>query len=187
MLSPEQMLPEWMRVAEERGLEALAAPDDDGTIRTLTMKGTVSSVGVSVTYGPIDESVSPTSLRADGSVQGPFGLEVQGAVKHPRESALRVRQDPTPTFRKVASWVGRGDPEVGDKEFDDVFLIEAEASLARALLVPDARDALRELARLEVPLDLRVEGDLATLRCQSVEKADVTLDAAVRAVVAVCG
>lgn len=177
MISPDKMLTDWVRVAEGRGLESSVVPEDDGTLRTLSMKGRVGAVGLTLLYGP--------SSEADAA--GGFALEVRGALKSERTGRLSVRQDPTPTFRKVASWVGRGDPEVGDKEFDDVFLIDAEATLARALLVPDARDALKELAREGVPLALSVEGGLATLTCHRVEKAEATLDAAIRAVAAVCG
>jgi hypothetical protein len=187
MLSPEQMLAEWLRAAEARGLESTVVPEDDGTLRTLSMKGPVGDTGVTLLYGPAGDHDGPVTLRADGTTEGVFALEARGAVKHPRSGRLSVRQDPTPTLRKVASWIGRGDPEVGDKEFDDVFLIEAEAALARDVLVPDARDALKELARLGVPLVLVVERDLATLTCRGVEKAEPTLDAAIRALVAVCG
>lgn len=185
MLTPEKMLPEWLRVAESRGLESTVTPDDDGTLRVLSMKGRVGAAGVTLLYGPAVQREDRVSVGFDGAAEGVFALEARGALKGAREGRLSVRQDPTPTFRKVASWVGRGDPEVGDKEFDDVFLIEAEASLARALLVPDARDALKELARMGVPLVLLVEGDLATLTCQKLEKGDA-LDAAIRAVAAVC-
>ncbi len=187
-MTPEEMLPAWMRAAEARALETAALPDDDGTLRRLSMKGRAGGVGVTLLYGPAERRGDGAAVMLTGSPGANLhALEARGSVRATREGRLVVRQDPAPTFRKVASWVGRGDPEVGDEEFDDVFLIDGGAALARAVLGPDARDALKDLARLRVPLVLTVEGDLATLSCERVTQADATLDAALRVLAAVCG
>ena len=101
MLTPEKMLPEWLRVAESRGLESTVNTDDDGTLRALSMKGRVGAAGVTLLYGPAVEREDRVSVGFDGAAEGVFALEARGALKGSREGRLSVRQDPTPTFRKV--------------------------------------------------------------------------------------
>jgi hypothetical protein len=67
---------------------------------------------------------------------GPSAVQSAGTV--------RVTRDPVPTFRMVASWFGKGDPTVGDKPFDERYLIDTDnEALAREVLTFALRTALQ--------------------------------------------
>ena len=112
MLTPEKMLPEWLRVAESRGLESTVNTDDDGTLRALSMKGRVGAAGVTLLYGPAVEREDRVSVGFDGAAEGVFALEARGALKGSREGHTdeRFARSATGPRRRRARRATRGAP-----------------------------------------------------------------------------
>ena len=104
----------------------------------------------------------------------------------PITGAITVGLDPVPTYRKVASLVGGGDPTVGDKEFDDRFLLEGDEAALRAALTDGVRAGLKSLAKIPAAMQLTVDGARVSLKCPTVLRGPETLAAALETLVAAC-
>lgn len=188
MFTPKKFAPAWRQFAEAHGLtatEALAG----ATPKALSMMGTVEGVTVTLDYEPRREhrdasleSTAPTSMQ---EVLGHV-LVARGSSKRPLPGKITVGLDPTPTFRKVASLVGGGDPTVGDKEFDDRFLLEGEEEHLRAALTDGVRAGLKALAKVPVAMQLVIEGTKVTVTCPTVVRGPETLAATLETLVAAC-
>lgn len=188
MLTPKKFAPEWRRFAEAHGLAVTETPPGPSP-KSLSMKGRVDGVEVSVDYEPRREhrdaspdAASPTSMQ---DVLGHV-LVLRAAASRPLGGKITVGLDPTPTFRKVASLAGGGDPTVGDKEFDDRFLLEGDESHLRAALTDAVRAGLKALAKVPVSMQLAVDGARVTVTCPTVVRGPETLAAALQTLVAAC-
>lgn len=196
MLTPRQFREDWLRFAAEKNLAASEDPAEGGAPRSLAMAGTIDGVAVKLTYEPRREAresnaavtLEGVPIAAPRSMQEVLGhvLLARGVAAKNLGGKITVGLDPVPTFRKVASLAGGGDPTVGDKEFDDRFLLEGDEAQLRAALNDGVRAGLKALQKVPCPMQLVVEGAQVTLHCFTVARGPQALAAALDTLVAAC-
>jgi hypothetical protein len=196
MLTTIAMLPTWNAFALRHGLPTTEEPDAATPLPSLATSGTVDGRHVAFRYvrsvaTEREVLLDPGDLAtaAIGVGSGPQFQEVR-RVTHVLSAAtatvdgeVRVTRDPSPTLRRVASWVGAGDPEVGDADFDRRFLIAAaDDGAARALLPAGLR---RAIAAADVAgASFACGGGRAEWSCDAVADADAALEAALAVMLA---
>lgn len=188
MLTPSRFADAWRHFARERGLSATQDAGADGALRSLAMSGAVDGVAVELTYRVVRELreqdllplVSQPTVREVVS----HVLVAKGSTPRAISGAISVGLDPAPTYRKVASLLGGGDPTVGDKPFDDRFLLEGNEAELRAVLTDEVRAGLKALAQIPTGMRLTVKGASVVLECPTVLRGPETLAAVLATLVA---
>lgn len=184
-----------MAFAARHGLDATATRDESDTLRSLTMKGRLDGAAVTLTYRPhistrteADATPVGDTFHVHTSSRTIRAYELVARATSPASiaSAVRVTPDAMPTLRKVASWVGAGDPTVNDDGFDDRFLLEGDEAALREALPLGLRRALLDAVKAPLQFSFEREGHAVVWRCAMVLQGERALTHALAVLRAAC-